>query len=38
MAELYKRIENLCQKKGISITQMCKECGASRGSFFTLQQ
>ncbi len=32
MAELYKRIENLCQKKGISITQMCKECGASRGS------
>ncbi len=32
MVELYKRIERLCKEKGISITQMCKDCGASRGS------
>lgn len=32
MSELYKRIEALCKQKGVSITQMCKNCGASRGS------
>lgn len=32
MSELYKRIEQLCNEKQISITQMCKESGASRGS------
>lgn len=32
MSELYKRILTLCKEKGMTITQMCKESGASRGS------
>ncbi len=36
MAELYKRIEGLCKENDISITQMCKNCGASRGSLSDL--
>lgn len=32
MSDLYKRIEALCVDKGITITQMCKKSGASRGS------
>lgn len=37
MSELYNRIELLCKKKGINITTMCKETGASRGSLTDLK-
>lgn len=37
MSNLYKRIEELCEKKGVSITQMCRESGASRGSLTDLK-
>lgn len=30
MSEIYERIENLCRKKGVNVTTMCKECGISR--------
>ena len=36
MSGLYNRIEELCAKKNITVTQMCKECGASRGSLTDL--
>lgn len=36
MSNLYNRIELLCAKKGITITQMCKDCHASRGSLTDL--
>jgi transcriptional regulator with XRE-family HTH domain len=32
MTDLYKRIEDLCASRGISITKMCAESGASRGA------
>lgn len=38
MDNLYNRIETLCNKKGITITQMCKESGASRGSLTDLSK
>lgn len=38
MAELYERIEKLCAKKGVSITEMCKQSGASRGSLTDLKK
>lgn len=34
---LYNRIEQLCDKKGISITTMCRESGTSRGSLGDLK-
>lgn len=37
MSELYNRIEFLCEKKGINITKMCKESGASRGALSDLK-
>lgn len=37
MSELYKRIAMLCEEHGISITAMCKACGASRGSLGDLK-
>ena len=37
MSNLYKRIEDLCVKKGTNITQMCKESGASRASLTDLK-
>ena len=37
MSELYNRIENLCKKKNINVTIMCKETGASRGSLTDLK-
>lgn len=36
MLDLYKNIERLCKRRGITITQMCRECGASRGSLGNL--
>ena len=38
MSELYKRIEDLCSQKGINITTLCKESGASRGSLTDLKK
>lgn len=37
MSNLYRRIEDLCVKKGTNITQMCKESGASRASLTDLK-
>ena len=37
MSNLYKKIEELCAKRGINITTMCKESGASRASISDLK-
>ena len=37
MSVLYERIENLCKERNITITTMCKESGASRGSLTDLK-
>lgn len=37
MSDLYNAIETLCVKKGITITTLCKESGASRGSLTDLK-
>ena len=38
MEDLYKRIENLCNNRGVTITTMCKESGASRASLTDLKK
>ena len=37
MNELYKKIEALCKKKGITITAMCKEANVNRGNLSDLK-
>ena len=37
MSDLYKRIEELCKERKITITTMCKESGASRASLSDLK-
>ena len=37
MANLYENIENLCKQRGVNVTIMCKESGASRGSLTDLK-
>ena len=37
MYDLYKTIESLCQKRGLSINKMCKLSGASQGSVADLK-
>lgn len=37
MAELYERIEKMCKDRGVSITEMCKQSGAPRGSLTDLK-
>lgn len=37
MSDLYNRIQDLCQKKGISIGKMCNELGISRGNLTELK-
>jgi len=37
MSELYKRIEELCKDKGVTITDMCRASGAPRGSLSDLK-
>lgn len=37
MDNLYNRIESLCDDRGINITEMCRESGASRGSLTDLK-
>ena len=37
MSDLYKRIELLCKTNGVTITEMCRESGASRASISDLK-
>lgn len=37
MGDLYTNIETLCKSRNITITTMCKESGASRGSLTDLR-
>lgn len=37
MATLYENIEKLCKQRGVNVTTMCKESGASRGSLTDLK-
>ena len=37
MNEMYKRIEDLCESRGINITQMCKEAGIARAPLSELK-
>ena len=37
MNELYKRIEDLCKKRKISVTKMCHEAGVSRAPLTELK-
>lgn len=37
MADLYERIEKLCKDRGVSITEMCRQSGAARGSLTDLK-
>lgn len=37
MSELYNRIEALCRERKVSITQMCKDSGASRAPLTELK-
>lgn len=37
MSTLYNRIETLCGRKSITITQMCKDAGVSRASLTDLK-
>jgi hypothetical protein len=38
MAELYQTIAQLCADKGINITELCRQSGASRGSLSDLKK
>ena len=37
MNEMYERIEALCKRKNVNVTQMCKEAGVSRGNMTDLK-
>ena len=37
MNEMYKRIEDLCVEKGVSVTKMCREAGVSRAPLTELK-
>lgn len=37
MANLYNNIEDLCKKRGVNVTTMCRDSGASRGSLSDLK-
>lgn len=37
MSELYEIISELCSQKGITITELCRKSGASRGSLSDLK-
>lgn len=37
MSELYKKIQNLCDNRGVNVTQMCKATSVSRGSLTDLK-
>lgn len=38
MGDLYSRIDELCNDKGVSVTEMCRASGASRGSLTDLKK
>lgn len=37
MSDLYDKIQALCRSRGINVTVMCRECGASRGALGDLK-
>ena len=37
MSDLYNKLEELCRAHGVTITQMCKDSGAARGSLTDLK-
>lgn len=37
MSDLYNKIQALCRERGINVTIMCRECGASRGALGDLK-
>ncbi len=37
MSDLYNKIQALCRSRGINVTIMCRECGASRGAMGDLK-
>lgn len=37
MANLYNNIEAFCKKRGVNVTTMCRDSGASRGSLSDLK-
>ena len=37
MSDLYERIETLCRERNVSITTVCRQCGASRASLSDLK-
>lgn len=37
MSELYNRIEALCKKAGLTVTEMCRQAGVSRGNLTDLK-
>lgn len=37
MSNLYERIEQLCIKKGINVTAMCRDAGVNRGNLSDLK-
>ena len=37
MNKMYERIEELCKRKGVNISQMCRDAGVSRGNFTDLK-
>lgn len=37
MCNLYERIENLCKKNGVSVTQLCREAGVPRANLTELK-
>ena len=38
MSDLYKFIEELCESKGVNITQMCREANVTRSALSELKQ
>lgn len=37
MSNMYERIEALCKKRGVNVTQMCKEAGVARAPLTELK-
>lgn len=37
MSEMYNRIEELCKKRGVNVTSMCRDAGVPRGNLTDLK-